>query len=247
MTEVEEARRGEERGVWVERERGGEGLRRALGEKQRSSMTRQDGERDEGQLPSPRLVSNLNPFNNIPATRLELDTLSLPVVHLYISHLHSHIPYSTSGPPSFPLLSPPSTPIGNSHNDLCRSTTDPTASPFTMSIWSWLSAPSDPPPEPTAPPRPSSAASPNLVHSTQGGGGATDKEAETGVEAQTALASWQALLEPFKEGVLPEKARTDPTVKQLQAKPMTVLGLWQYVPFVAKQSASSSFSTPCPS
>jgi hypothetical protein len=83
--------------------------------------------------------------------------------------------------------------------------------------------------------------SPDLVEAKTGGGGQTDTEADDGVETQTALATWNALLEPFKEGILPEKARTDPRVKQLEAKPMTVLGLWQYVPFVAKQSTFRSF------
>ncbi|KPV76516.1 uncharacterized protein RHOBADRAFT_25583 [Rhodotorula graminis WP1] len=70
----------------------------------------------------------------------------------------------------------------------------------------------------------------------QGPGGATDPDAPEGAEAQTALASWAALLEPFNAGggALPEKARTD--VRQKLARPNA--HLWEYVPFFAKQGTS---------
>ncbi|GAA5921592.1 hypothetical protein JCM3775_003121 [Rhodotorula graminis] len=70
----------------------------------------------------------------------------------------------------------------------------------------------------------------------QGPGGATDPDAPEGAEAQTALASWAALLEPFSAGggALPEKARTD--VRQKLARPNA--HLWEYVPFFAKQGTS---------
>jgi len=69
----------------------------------------------------------------------------------------------------------------------------------------------------------------------KGPGGATDPDAPEGAEAQTALASWAALLEPFSAGggALPEKARTD--VRQKLARPNA--HLWEYVPFFAKQGA----------
>ncbi|GJN87239.1 hypothetical protein Rhopal_000184-T1 [Rhodotorula paludigena] len=71
-----------------------------------------------------------------------------------------------------------------------------------------------------------------------GPGGATDKDAPEGAEAQTALASWAALLEPFTSGggALPEKARTDPRVRQRLAQP--TVQLWQYLPFFARQGTS---------
>ncbi|GAA5976127.1 hypothetical protein JCM10908_005392 [Rhodotorula pacifica] len=72
----------------------------------------------------------------------------------------------------------------------------------------------------------------------KGSGGKTDPDSEAGVEAQTALASWAALLEPFKAGSgrLPEKARTDPSIRQRIEAP--VAHLWEYVPFFAKQGTS---------
>ncbi|BGP38443.1 hypothetical protein JCM10450v2_002388 [Rhodotorula kratochvilovae] len=81
------------------------------------------------------------------------------------------------------------------------------------------------------------AAAPETKH-VSGPGGATDPDAQSGAEAQTALASWAALLEPFTAGgrTLPEKARTDPSVRQKLVPPTA--HLWQYVPFLAKQGTS---------
>ncbi|GAA5858543.1 hypothetical protein JCM8547_007353 [Rhodosporidiobolus lusitaniae] len=98
-----------------------------------------------------------------------------------------------------------------------------------MGLWSFLS----PSPAPD-----SFASTADKVDRKEGGGGCTDPDAGVDVEAQTALATWQALLEPFKGGALPEKARTNPSIAQKTAAPLTLLGLWQYVPFVARQSTS---------
>lgn len=76
----------------------------------------------------------------------------------------------------------------------------------------------------------------------KGPGGSTDPDAPEGAEAQTALASWAALLEPFSAGggALPEKARTD--VRQKLARPPA--HLWEYVPFLAKQGQFLPAFTP---
>ncbi|GAA5892928.1 hypothetical protein JCM8208_004127 [Rhodotorula glutinis] len=95
-----------------------------------------------------------------------------------------------------------------------------------------LSPPKSNPPSSSAPSSSSTAATKHV----QGPGGATDPDAPEGAEAQTALASWAALLEPFSAGggALPEKARTD--VRQKLARPNA--HLWEYVPFFAKQGTS---------
>lgn len=68
----------------------------------------------------------------------------------------------------------------------------------------------------------------------KGSGGRTDPQAGPSTEEQTAVASWAALLEPYKgTGRLPEKARTDPNIRQRVDAP--VAHLWEYVPFFAKQ------------
>ncbi|GAA5887406.1 hypothetical protein JCM6882_002519 [Rhodosporidiobolus microsporus] len=104
--------------------------------------------------------------------------------------------------------------------------------PFSWAAQSSSSSSSSAPAPPTSPTATKSA-------SSTGGGGQTDDDADAGVEAQTALATWSALLKPFEGGgALPEKARTDPRVKMAAPTPMTVLGLWQYLPFVARQSTS---------
>lgn len=98
-----------------------------------------------------------------------------------------------------------------------------------------LSPPKSNPPSSSAPSSSSTAATKHV----QGSGGATDPDAPEGAEAQTALASWAALLEPFSAGggALPEKARTD--VRQKLARPNA--HLWEYVPFFAKQGAHPPF------
>ncbi|GAA6044130.1 hypothetical protein JCM8097_004724 [Rhodosporidiobolus ruineniae] len=103
----------------------------------------------------------------------------------------------------------------------------------------------------SSPSRPPSSASPNsaptattsaLVRadSNEGGGGQTDPEVGTHDKMQTAMATWMGLLEPFKGDVLPEKARTDPRVRQRLVQPMSLFESWKYLPFVAKQSTALS-------
>lgn len=84
----------------------------------------------------------------------------------------------------------------------------------------------------------SPASTTTVTKHVKGPGGKTDPASEAGTEAQTALASWAALLEPFKAGSgrLPEKARTDPSIRQRLEAP--VAHLWEYVPFFAKQGQS---------
>ncbi|GAA5965237.1 hypothetical protein JCM8115_005408 [Rhodotorula mucilaginosa] len=84
----------------------------------------------------------------------------------------------------------------------------------------------------------SPASTTTVTKHVKGPGGKTDPASEAGTEAQTALASWAALLEPFKAGSgrLPEKARTDPSIRQRLEAP--VAHLWEYVPFFAKQGTS---------
>ncbi|GAA5952935.1 hypothetical protein JCM21900_001522 [Sporobolomyces salmonicolor] len=84
----------------------------------------------------------------------------------------------------------------------------------------------------------SSSRTTTTVPSSSSGGGATDPTLSTGEEAQLALATWSALLEPFKAGQLPEKARTDPSVRMKGEQPMTLARLWEYVPFFARQGTS---------
>ncbi|GAA5863756.1 hypothetical protein JCM3774_001148 [Rhodotorula dairenensis] len=86
--------------------------------------------------------------------------------------------------------------------------------------------------------RMSAQQSSTVTKHVKGSGGKTDPDADAGTDAQTALASWAALLEPFKAGSgrLPEKARTDPSVRQRIEAP--VAHLWEYVPFLAKQGTS---------
>lgn len=100
----------------------------------------------------------------------------------------------------------------------------------TMALWpfSWGSAA----PDPSSSPKHSSPASLSTKH-VSAPGGAVDPDADAGTEAQTALASWAALLEPFKGGQLPEKARTDPSIRQKLVT--TAPALWEYLPFLAKQ------------
>lgn len=99
-----------------------------------------------------------------------------------------------------------------------------------MALWpfSWGSAA----PDPSSSPKHSSPASLSTKH-VSAPGGAVDPDADAGTEAQTALASWAALLEPFKGGQLPEKARTDPSIRQKLVT--TAPALWEYLPFLAKQ------------
>ncbi|GAA5983085.1 hypothetical protein JCM11641_004907 [Rhodosporidiobolus odoratus] len=107
-----------------------------------------------------------------------------------------------------------------------------------MTFWplSWVTRASDQPDAaPSASPNPNNNLSSKLV---QGPGGKTDSEADAGTDAQTALATWNALLEPFKESVLPQGARTDPKVKQKLEQPLSLLRAWEYLPFFAKQSTS---------
>ncbi|KAJ8295819.1 Acetyl-hydrolase [Rhodotorula toruloides] len=102
-----------------------------------------------------------------------------------------------------------------------------------MALWpfSWGSAA----PDPSSSPKHSSPASLSTKH-VSAPGGAVDPDADAGTEAQTALASWAALLEPFKGGQLPEKARTDPSIRQKLVT--TAPALWEYLPFLAKQGTS---------
>ncbi|GAA5924153.1 hypothetical protein JCM10213_004505 [Rhodosporidiobolus nylandii] len=104
-----------------------------------------------------------------------------------------------------------------------------------LSLVSWLTGAAKSPS--TAPISPDVPASPNRVVSEPGG--RTDPDADGDVETQAAMATWMALLEPFKAGgTLPEKARTDPTVRMREAEAMTFTKLWQYLPFFARQSTS---------
>ncbi|GAA6049791.1 hypothetical protein JCM3770_002163 [Rhodotorula araucariae] len=111
-----------------------------------------------------------------------------------------------------------------------------------MAWWPFSLGPStDFPPHPapgTASGCANDAASTVETQHVVGPGGATDPDAQPGTEAQTALASWAALLEPFTAGgrALPEKARTDPSVRQKLVPPTA--HLWQYLPFLAKQGTS---------
>ncbi|GAA5833998.1 hypothetical protein JCM11251_003588 [Rhodosporidiobolus azoricus] len=94
-------------------------------------------------------------------------------------------------------------------------------------------------PASTSPSTPSASPTSPTRSAAEAGGGKTVEDGDAAVEAQTALATWAALLKPFEGGgVLPEKARTNPQVKMAAPTPMTLLGLWQYLPFVAKQSTS---------
>ncbi|GAA5880004.1 hypothetical protein JCM1840_005287 [Sporobolomyces johnsonii] len=119
-----------------------------------------------------------------------------------------------------------------------------------MQIWPFNWGPSSPTPahdppsssqsratDPSAA-SPSAMSSTTTVPSSSSGGGATDATLSAGEEAQLALATWSALLEPFKAGQLPEKARTDPSVRMKGEQPMTLARLWEYVPFFARQSTS---------
>ncbi|BGP23256.1 esterase / lipase [Rhodotorula toruloides] len=102
-----------------------------------------------------------------------------------------------------------------------------------MALWpfSWGSAV----PDPSTSPKHSHPASLSSKHVSDPGG-AVDPDADAGREAQTALASWAALLEPFKGGQLPVKARTDPSIRQKLVT--TAPALWEYLPFLAKQGTS---------
>lgn len=53
------------------------------------------------------------------------------------------------------------------------------------------------------------------------------------------LSVLNTLLEPFKGQDIPLAARSDPTLVQKQELPFTVSKIWQYVPFLASQGASS--------
>ncbi|GAA6000318.1 hypothetical protein JCM10207_007958 [Rhodosporidiobolus poonsookiae] len=97
--------------------------------------------------------------------------------------------------------------------------------------WGSVAPSTSPPASPPSRPSPT-------ISAAEGGGGATDPDSDEGVEVQTALASWTAMLAPFAGGALPEKARTNPQVRQRLEQPMTLARMWEYLPFVAKQSTS---------
>ncbi|KWU40959.1 hypothetical protein RHOSPDRAFT_37521, partial [Rhodotorula sp. JG-1b] len=111
----------------------------------------------------------------------------------------------------------------------------PAASASESADASGASSASSPPRTTAAAGQQESPASTAVTKHVNGPGGKTDPDADAGTEAQTALASWAALLEPFKAGSgrLPEKARTDPSIRQRIEAP--VAHLWEYVPFFAKQ------------
>lgn len=115
----------------------------------------------------------------------------------------------------------------------------PAASASESADASGASSASSPPRTAAATGQQASPASTTVTKHVQSPGGKTDPDADAaGTEAQTALASWAALLEPFKAGSgrLPEKARTDPSIRQRIEAP--VAHLWEYVPFFAKQGQS---------
>lgn len=54
-----------------------------------------------------------------------------------------------------------------------------------------------------------------------------------------AMETLTRMLEPYKNGTLPLKARTDPTIPQKETPVMTLAKAWQYIPFLAFQGQFS--------
>lgn len=73
--------------------------------------------------------------------------------------------------------------------------------------------------------------------SVDGKGGGGEQRTMTEQDNKLAMETLTRMLDPYRHGEIPVKARTDPKIPQKDAPKMTIGKAWQYIPFLASQGA----------